>query len=49
MREFLIQFYLKKPITIIPFKRLGPGFYEYGTQKIMIKKENEVLKGKFNN
>lgn len=45
LREFLVQFYLKKKISQVPFNRQGPGSYEYGTQKIYIKKDNDVLKG----
>jgi hypothetical protein len=46
LREFLMQFYLKKKVSQVPFIRQGPGLYEYGTQKILIKKENDTLKGK---
>jgi hypothetical protein len=45
LREFLVQFYLKKKISQVAFNRLGPGSYEYGTQKIFIKKDNDLLKG----
>jgi len=44
LREFLVLFYLKKNVSQIPFNRLGPGIYQYGTQKIFIKNENDTLK-----
>ena len=49
LKEFLMQFYLRKKVPVLPFNRLSSGLYEYGTQKVVIKKENNTLKGQLYN
>ena len=44
---FLKQFYLKHQLPKIIFKKTSRNNYEYGTQKIMIKLEGEILRVRY--
>lgn len=43
--NFLVDFYAKKRMSQVPFRRLSEGNYEFGTQKVMIKVEGETIRG----
>lgn len=42
--NYLGDFYTKKRVSQIPFRRISTGYYDYGTQKIMVKLEGETIK-----
>ena len=42
---FLNDLYAKKRVSNIPFRRVSQGNYEFGTQKVLVKLENEKIKG----
>jgi len=44
LNSFLGELYAKKRVSIIPFRRISHGNYEFGTQKVMVKVENEKIK-----
>lgn len=44
LNRYLNIFYSKRKIIKIPFKKITPYNYEYGTQKIMLKIEGDVFK-----
>jgi len=44
LNTFLSDFYTKKRLSQIPFRRISHGNYEFGTQKVMVKVENEKIK-----
>jgi len=44
LNSFLGDLYTKKRMSTIPFRRISHGNYEFGTQKVMVKVENEKIK-----
>jgi len=44
--EILIGVYNKRRITQIPFRRLSQGEYEFGSQKLLLKVEGDIIRGK---
>ena len=46
LNTFLSDFYNKRRVSQIPFRRISQGNYEFGTQKFLVKVENEKIKGK---
>jgi hypothetical protein len=46
--NYLLDIYTKKRISQIPFRRTSAGNYDYGSQKVMVKIEGEVIRGKIN-
>jgi len=44
LNVFLNDFYTKRRISQIPFRRISQGNYEFGTQKVMVKVDNEKIK-----
>jgi hypothetical protein len=45
--NYLLDIYNKKRISQIPFRRISAGNYEYGSQKVLVKIEGEVIRGKY--
>ena len=45
LNTFLNDFYSKKRVSQIAFRRVSQGNYEFGTQKVLVKVENEKIKG----
>jgi hypothetical protein len=43
--NYLVNFYQKKRISQIPFRRLSAGEYEFGTQKVLLKAEAQSIRG----
>ena len=44
LEQYLINYYSKKNIPKIPFKKISMNNYEYGTLKVMIKFDNESIR-----
>jgi len=44
LNSFLTDFYSKRRISQVPFRRVSQGNYEFGTQKVLVKVENEKIK-----
>lgn len=44
---FLNDLYAKKRGSNITFRRISQGNYEFGTQKVLVKLENEKIKGNY--
>ncbi len=44
LEQYLINFYSKKNIPKIPFKKISMNNYEYGTLKVMIKCDSETIR-----
>jgi hypothetical protein len=44
LNTFLNDFYAKKRVSQIPFRRVSQGNYEFGTQKVLVKVDNEKIK-----
>lgn len=40
----LDDLYKKKRISQIPFRKISTGYYDYGSQKVMVKLEGEVIR-----
>ena len=47
LNTFLNDFYAKKRVSQIAFRRVSQGNYEFGTQKVLVKVDNEKIKGIF--
>ncbi len=43
--NYLVNFYQKKRMSQIPFRRLSQGEYEFGTQKVLLRAEGESIRG----
>ena len=46
LENYLSDIYANERISQIPFRKISAGYYDYGTTKVMVKLEGELIKSK---